>query len=1249
MKCPNCAFDAPLDMHYCGQCGTYLKRVCMKCGYANPLDYEFCGMCGVRFGEAHATKTTKLVTAQKTAPLLSEVTQPGSSLEHSLQGERRVATIILADVQGSTDLLEHLGTEAWVEMMNRVFQALEAEIYRFGGKVDQFRGDGLVAFFGATSAHEDDPERAVLAALAMQQAAKRYAVGLAEQLDIDLRLRVGVNTGEVIVTSVGDHSQYSEDTAMGEAVAVAARMESFAEPGTVLVSENTYRLAQKYFVWESLGEIRVKGVSKPIAVYRPLVPSARVDSLHTFGLPVPLIGREEAFTTLNERVNALYAGRGGIVMISGERGIGKSFLLAEVRRHFSRQDILLSLIAEDADDGDAITVPDSLIWLLGRCRSYDQSSPYSMWADLLHTWLNNSPGDPPEEMERRLRQQLGDLWRDEDFNVNYPSLANFLSLPLETPMTDQPTELDGEIWRQRFFQAIRSWLEALSQVAPLVISFSDMQWADTASLTLLKSCLSLCDTQSLLWLLVYRPIRTQPIWEFRHHVETEYPHRVSTLTLPALTEGQSRMMIERLIGVDVLSPQTEALILDKADGNPYFIQELIHTLIDNGNLVQDTQTGEWQVTQDVTSLDLPDSLQNLLMARIDRLSPGEKRVLQMASVIGQLFWSDVLQALAGEDFALQTHLTALQRAQLIRDRERVPQLGMAYDFRSTLICDVTYEGLLSTQRAVYHGKVADYLSHLVGDDEGVVSYNFMAYHHHHAGNLAQEVSYLLKAAEHFRKIYANTEAMEHYNRILGLLDTLESQVTADEDRRTYLVQRFQALDGRRGLYFMAGRFEDGWEDASALLPLARQLHNEPTWLIDALLRQPGVSYWRSHEEQINGTALVEEALVLSQQLGDRHREMQALTHIAGHRYNIGDATWQDFGGKALDLSRTLGDRRYEVQLLIAIGGIYAFEDRELSMHYLEMALPISQDMHDPQLELSVLEVMGRQLERSEDYYHRLKDYHEESLRISREIGDRPAESQALMFCGQLRALYLGDYETGLSMLEQGRAIIKDSPGEIFYLLRVVQVYIEQGRYSEAETYLEQSEHAAKLLDSVLPQIGIGLVKMLLYNAQQKPGFLLKALDLSSGISQLVALDGTTERTFYQQYKIALACETSVTYYNLARVIKDEIAKKTYGEQALIFSQIALDSYEAFGFVHPIECTSEKILYYHSKALAMNGRQAEAEQYLTRAYTEMLHKQAMIPVDSYLHRTYLENIPLHQVIRKAYLAEVTAEITEETTL
>jgi class 3 adenylate cyclase/tetratricopeptide (TPR) repeat protein len=1239
-------------MRFCGLCGTRLARACPACGFANPPDFRFCGQCGTPLTEQPALAPRpqppppiedQVPTLPGPAPLTSLPIYQFTNLPSyqftdlpSLEGERRLATVILADVTGSTDLLEQIGTEAWVEIMNRVLQILESEVYRFGGEVDQFRGDGLVAFFGATSAHEDDPERAVLAALAMQQALKPYAAELAEREGIELPLRVGVNTGEVIVTIIGDRRQYSEDTAMGAGLAIAARMETAAEPGTVLVSENTYHLVQSQFEWEALGEITVKGVSQPIAVYRPLAPRAdagRPDRLRAYGLSAPLIGRGTQFHTLKGCVENLRAGLGGIAMVTGDEGIGKSHLVAQVRQHLVRD---CALLAEACDSEE----PPTLTWLQGRSRSYDQSSPYSMWLHLLQSWLGMREGEPKEETRDRLRCQADALWGHR-LTEHYPYLATFLSLPLEETFATRVKHLDAEGLRQQFLFTFRSWVEAMAKRGPLVLAFEDLHWSDVTSLDLLEYCLPLCDHEPLLWLLIFRLDRTSPTWEFRHRIETEYPHRVTTLILPPLTKAQSSEFVDQLIGPEALPADTRTLVLHKAEGNPYHIAELIHSLIEQRVLVQDARTGRWRATQAVTSLDLPDTLQSLLLARIDSLSPGERHVLQMAAVIGSVFWSNVLQALAGDTTSLRGDLTALQRTQLIHERGRVPELGMEYVFKSTLIRDAAYEGILGAQRVAYHLKVAEYLEDLLEPETWAQYFGVLAYHYRQAGKPGKELFYTLQAAEQAKGIYANAEALRHYTRALELLDEMEAQ--AADENRLYAIhtQRFEVLNGRREVFYLMGDSKAEQADAQALLQLAQQLEDDPAWMIDALLQQPGVAHWQSREELIAAVPTTQEALNLAQRLGDRHREMQSLLAIAKQRLFLSDPTWREIGERAIELAQQLGDQRYQALILTQTGTAYAWSDQpQRSMEYLEAALPISRALDDRITEVHLLSQIGLQLERSGDYYRLLTEYHQKRLHISREIGYRQGESDALISCGQIQGIYLGDYEAGLALLEEGRRIRESITGRVFgvhtemgALLRVIQILTMQGKHGEALEALEGTHRMDEQDIHEIMRAGLRLVSAVLYNTLGDETHLHLALELVTQTSQLVA---DTPLTW--QYEMAAQCQSAAAHLRLAERLTDKTERQMHLRQALESSEAALDVYQSFGFVQIIECLSEEILFRHSQALAANGRQPEAAEYLQRAYDEMMRKHDLIPPDSPFRRTYLENIPLHREILAAYAAK-----------
>jgi class 3 adenylate cyclase/tetratricopeptide (TPR) repeat protein len=1247
MRCVNCGYDNLPGIKFCGQCGTRLGKICAACGFVNPPEHRFCGECGARL-PVPATEAPPL-DAPSAAPVpaapppvkddIPEVSQP-----LLLSGERRVATVVVADVTGSTDLLQHIGTERWVAVMNRVLRLLESEIYRLGGQVDQFRGDGLVAFFGAAAAHEDDPERAILAALAMQASLDRHIAQLETDEGYALRLRVGVNTGEIVVTSVGDRRQHSEDTAMGEAVTIAARMEAAAEPGTVLASENTYRLVEPYFEWLPLGQMRVKGVRDPLSVYRPLahrVDPERPQRLQAFGLSSALVGREAEFRILQGAVEDLYGGRGGIALVAGEEGIGKSFLVAGVRRHFARHGALLA----EAHEGSALP-PAALTWLRGWCRSFDQAWPYSMWLSLLRNWLGMHRGEPTEEARDRLRRQAEILWGDQSAE-HYPYLAAFLSLPVEPPEAERLQHLSAEGWRQQVFFTMRQWIEAMSRRGPLVLAFGDMHWADSASLDLLRYCLPVCDHEALLWLLVFRPERDSPVWAFHHHLETEYPHRLTAVTLPPLTEGQSLEFLEQLVGGEALAPATQELIVDKAEGNPYYLGELVRALMAQGALVKDEVTGGWRITRPVTSLDLPDSLQTLLLARIDRLSPEQRYVLQMAAVIGTVFWSSVLQELA-QDAAtpaaglmegprLIEHLTALQRAQLIYERGRIPELGREYEFTSNLIRDAAYDSLLTSQQRALHARIAHYLQRTFQDEREAQYYGLLAYHFKQAGALSEELDYRRRAAEQARRVYANAEAEEHYTRALDLLDELVEQGSEQEPRSGFLAERFTILNGRRQVRYLLGQWDDARSDARALLNLAHQLGDESVWLIDALLQQPGVAHWRTREELVAGFPLAEQALSLAQQMGDRHREMQSLLAIANQRLWFNDPTGWEIAERALDLARQLGDRSFEVDILIGMGRVYEWSDQpERGMAYLEAALPLCRSLGDKMAEIDLLYLIGLKYERQGDYCRLLEAYQQKRLALSREIGHRPAEANALMQCGQIQGLYLGDDETGLRLLEESREIWENMPNELFVWLRIAQIQIRRGELGEAQRALERAWHIAHVQAIAdMGQVALRLAAASLCIARAQAGTvgaeadLLQSIELASLARQMV-----TKTPLTQQYEMVACCQLAVAHLALAEAVGDEAAREGHVEQALECSQTALRVYERFGFVQVIESVSEEILYRHGLALAAAGRQAEARALLERADAEMMRKWALMPVDSPFRQTYLENIPLHRKIRAA---------------
>lgn len=1198
MRCPNCDFNSPPEMRFCGMCGTRLKQICPACSFANPLKYQFCGMCGLSL-VAGGNLGQETAVSLPISPTPTPQALPPSA-------ERRQATVMVADVSRSTELLEQLGTENWVKTMNHVLQLLEAEIYRYGGKVDQFRGDGLVAFFGATTAHEDDPERAVLAGLAIQQAVKRYTHKASEATQ--LQVRVGINTGEIIVTSIGDSQQYREETAMGEGVTVAARMETAAMPGTVLVSESTYRLISSLFEWEPLGNLPLKGLSQAMAVYRPLAHLSEAEKqvrAHASRALVPLIGRDAEWKALEEHLAALHAGRGGIVLVTGDGGMGKSRLVDDMREREQH----------------------SLLWLRGRCRSYDQSRPFSVWGDLLRKWLHMQPSKPDSEMRERLRQESVALWGTQ-FGEYYPYLATLLSLPLEEPFTERVKYLDAEGLQHQLFTAVRSWVSKLAEQQPLVIAFSDAHWADASSLGLLAYGLSVCETHPVLWLVTYRTMRETAVWRFAQHVETDYPHRVTRLTLNPLSSEQSIQLIDHLIGANVLSPKTQALVVEKAAGNPYYVAELIDTLIEQEVLVQDMTNGRWHATRAIDTLQLPDTLQSLLLSRIDILLPAEKQLLQMAATIGHVFWFNLLQHLAGE-LDIQPHLTALQRAQLIVERRRVPDLGMEYTFRSSLIRDAVYESLLFSQQTSYHEKIAAYLAPAELPTPPHY-YGMLAYHYQRAGRQEKQLFYTLLAASEAKEVYANTEAVALYTQGLTLLHQME-QASNNADRLYAIrTRKFELLDGRREVHFLLGNFKAMDEDAKSLLALARQLDDDPVWLIEALLTQSVVRHWRTEAELQEGQALADEALQLARQQGDRQREMLGLMAIAIQKsYGRVDPAALDIAQEALALAQQLGDPYREVEILLAISRFYNLSNEpEQAIAFLEQARPLCESLNNKVAEVALLGQIGLQFERAGDYYRLLTQYQQPRLVISQTINHRPLELEMRLGEGEIIGLRLGDYAAGMKIVREVMGMWSHDAS--IALLRLGLMMSAIGQQEEALRLLEQASQQMVQEVSLTLNLGLHLAAAIVHNRVGKEAHWRQALEETAQASQIVRENPLISR----QYEMAASCQAVVAQVGLAGVVAQMGEKQHHLDWALVSSQAALAIYESLGYVQILECASEEVLFWHGEALQANGRFVEAAAYYHQAKAEMMRKQALIPNTTPYAQTFLDNIPLHRHIATA---------------
>jgi len=632
-----------------------------------------------------------------------------------IEGERRIVTTLFAGIAGATALAGRVDAEREIEILNHVLQVLSIEVYRYGGTVDHYRSEGLVAFFGLPAAHEDDPERAVLAALAMQDAIQGHTAELAAREEIELPLRVTVNTGEAIVSRIGDDRQRRDETAMGRAVALAVQLEAACEPGTVLVAEGTYRLVAPLFEWQILKEVSIQGVSQPVSVYRPLHGKAiRGKGRGIAGLASPLVGRDAESRALREAIARLRAGIGGIVTVIGEAGIGKSRLVTEI----CAQELGITGTREEIRAVAQGASPSSgLGWVEGRCLSYATGVAYQLWLDMMHELVGIAPDAPPATVRHAMQTWLRAMC-PERYDDVYPYLGHLASLPLGEELEATLRGLGAQGLKSYTYRAVETLIESAARQRPQVLVGEDLHWADPTSLELLERLLSLTDRVPLLFICVLRPRMRHGCWRIVEAAARDHPHRHTDLRLEPLSKAESETLVGNLLHVEDLPPELRERILDHAEGNPFYVEEILRSLMHGGVIAYDKATGRWRATQDVADIALPDTLHGVLRARIDRLDPGARWVLQRAAVIGRVFTYRVLSAIAvdaplssgGEGSGvrgLDAHLVTLQRAQLIREQVRLPEL--VYTFKHHLTQEAAYAGLLQRERRLCHRLVAEAL------------------------------------------------------------------------------------------------------------------------------------------------------------------------------------------------------------------------------------------------------------------------------------------------------------------------------------------------------------------------------------------------------------------------------------------------------------------------------------------------------------------------------------------------------------
>jgi class 3 adenylate cyclase/tetratricopeptide (TPR) repeat protein len=745
MHCPECNTQNPERSRFCLNCSAKLSLSCPECETELPLHARFCTSCGAELSVATPDATGERVPArldalQRLVP--KEFAERLLATRGQLSKERRIVTLLFSDVKGSTAMAEQLDPEEWTEIMEGAFDVLIEPIYRYEGTVARLMGDAVLAFFGAPIAHENDPERAIRAALDIIEGAQRYAARLEKDRGIPgFNVRVGINTGLVVVGQVGSDLRV-EYTAMGDAINLAARMESAAEPGTVLISEATHKLIAPLFETEPLGSVQVKGKVEPVSVFRVRAAKEVPGKVRGItGLESPLVGRDAEFALLRDCLGQLLAGRGAIVSIIGEAGVGKSRLVAEIRNSAGAS---------------------HLTWLEGRTLSFGQTISYWPFQEILWQYAGISEDDSEADAWRKLERRVSALFDQKTPEV-LPYLATLLTLEVRDEYAARVKYLDGEAMGRQVFLASRRFFERLGQEQPLVLVFEDLHWADESSALLLEHLLPLVERVPVLIVGVSRPYRETPAARLQEVAGQGFPDRYTEIQLAPLSQADSVQLVRNLLAIEDLPFRVREMVVRKADGNPFFLEEIIRTLMDTGAVVHEPATGRWRATAQIETITIPDTVQGVIMARVDRLEEDVKQALRTASVIGRTFLYRVLRAVAEADRQLDDHLAELQTVELIREKQRVPELE--YIFKHALAQEATYESILLQKRRGLHARVGQVIENLFADRLEEF-FGLLAYHYARAEEWEKAQEYLFKAGDQAGKVAADAEALAHYRQAM---------------------------------------------------------------------------------------------------------------------------------------------------------------------------------------------------------------------------------------------------------------------------------------------------------------------------------------------------------------------------------------------------------------------------------------------------------------------------------------------------
>ena len=999
LVCPNCGSDNPNGVNVCRKCAVPLARACRTCGFENPGNFKFCGNCGTSLNAAPLPATAGPERARAASPIPTVLAEKITSARKQIEGERRTVTVLFSDISGYTGIAEKLDPEQVYEIIDSTLKAFADEIYRHEGTIDKLMGDGLMALFGAPIAHEDDPARAVYAALGMQDALRRINVDLEERFGIALKVRIGLNSGLVVVGSIGSDLRM-EYTALGDTVNVASRLQSVAEPGTIVASRSVYEQTEPLFDYRELGSIRVKNRVEPVEIHEVVAPRQTAGRVRGIaGLAAPMIGRAEELARLRDVVDDLVAKqRGRIVLVTGNAGIGKSRLTAELKAYLANQ-------------------PATVIE--GGCLSYGQPA-YGVFLRLLKTLFDIAEDDPEEAVRAKIERTTRRLLPEASLNQVLPYVEHLFSLRIiEREMAARIRHLAPQQLQQQTFLALRDLMVSKAKDTPLVLIFEDIHWIDQLSLDLLTFILAAAEDAPLLIYCNSRPGDGTGAAQIQRLGAELYAANFISISLSPLSHADSVALVDLLLTISDLPESLKQLIPQRAEGNPFYLEEIIRMLIDRGIIRRGDDRWLVDPAADLTGLEVPRTLQGLIMARVDHLSEGARQAVQCSAVIGREFSYRLLSAVVDGAASLNEDVRELEERELIS--RRASGADVEFRFHHVLIQETVYNSLLVRRRERLHHQIAEGIEALFRD-RGEEHVEQLAFHFAESKDADRALPYLIRAGQRAADRFANDEALRYYRQAVDCLLKTNAPVEP----------RIQTYAGLGSVQSFVADYDGALNSYRAALELARTGGLVSFRQTAEIMRHIGRVYERRGD-------YVEALRWLTDSLAEVERDPDAAGSEERARI-MNDIGWVHY-------RRGEFDAAYEWRMR-------SLQLTEGTDHYKEMASTYAG--------LVVL------FTRKGDWA-RAMAYGEKGLQLRETIGDTFGVSQSHTSLGAIAGDQC-DWDRALGHFEQALEI-KQRIGEIGGIARLNSnlgfLYLEKGNYARAEQYCQKALEIAEKVKSEL--------------------------------------------------------------------------------------------------------------------------------------------------------------------------------------